>query len=152
MSNWFECKVKYTKIDERSGKDKSVTNVYLVDAVSFTEAEERIHKQMEEIVSGEFEVTNIKREKLSDLFHFEEADMWYKCKVVYIDAEESSGKEKKSNHTMMITASNLKQAVENLEKSLKDVIIPWEIKSVVESPVHDIFPYFEQDDFKGISE
>lgn len=146
MTNWFECKVKYTKIDEVSGKDKTVSNVYLVDAVSFTEAEERIHKQMEELVSGEFEVTNIKREKLSDLFHLEDADIWYKCKVVYIDADESSGKEKKSNHTMMVSASSLKQAVENLEKCLKDVLIPWEIKSIVESSVDEIFPYFDQAD------
>lgn len=153
MSSWFECKVKYNKIEEGSGKEKSVSEAYLVDAVSFTEAEERIHKQMAEMVSGEFEVTNIRREKLTDLFHIEDSDIWYKCKVVYIDADESSGKEKKSSHLMLVTANSFRAALENLEKSMKDILIPWEIKSITESPIVEIFPYFDgKDDYKGTIE
>lgn len=141
MNNWFECKVKYDKIDEQSGKEKTVTEPYLVDALSFTEAEERIHKEMEAYISGEFEVSGIKKEKLADVFPYEDADKWYKCKVVYVDVDEKSGKEKKTGYNMLIMANNLKQACDNLSESLKDIIIPWEMKSVAESPILDIFPY-----------
>jgi hypothetical protein len=141
MNNWFECKVKYDKIDEQTGKEKSVTEPYLVDALSFTEAEERIHKEMEAYISGEFTVNGIKKEKLADVFPYESADKWYKCKVVYVDIDEKSGKEKKSGYQMLIMANTLQQACENLEKSLTGVIVPWELKSVAESPILDIFPY-----------
>jgi len=141
MNNWFECKVKYDKIDEQSGKEKTVTEPYLVDALSFTEAEERMHKQMEAYISGEFEVAGIKKEKLADVFPFDDADKWYKCKVVYVDVDEKTGKEKKSAYAMLVMANTLKQACDNLEECLKDVIIPWEMKSVAESPILDIFPY-----------
>ncbi len=141
MNNWFECKVKYDKIDEQSGKEKTVTEPYLVDALTHGEAEERIHKEMEAYISGEFEVTGVKKEKLADVFPFEGADRWYRCKVVYVDINEKSGREKKTGYNMLIMANDLKQACDNLESSLKEVIVPWEMKSVAESPILDIFPY-----------
>lgn len=141
MNNWFECKVRYDTIDEQSGKEKTVTEPYLVDALSFTEAEERIHKEMQAYISGDFDVAGIRKEKLADVFPIEGADKWYKCKVVYVDVDEKSGKEKKNAYSMLVMASNLKEACENLEDCLKDVIIPWELKSITESPILDIFPY-----------
>lgn len=145
MNNWFECKVRYEKIDESTGKEKMITEPYLVEAVSFTEAEKRIYEEMEKYISGEFQVTSIKKEKLSDLFPVEDGDTWYKCKVTYVDVDEESGKEKKSNHNMLILANTLKHAVENLEESLKDILVPWELKTVSETPLMDVFPYFSEE-------
>ena len=146
MSNWFECKVRYDKIDEQSGKEKTVTEPYLVDAMSFTEAEERIHKEMEAYISGDFEVSAIKREKLADVFHFEDSDKWYKCKVVYVDVDEKSGKEKKTAYPMLVMGNSIENATENIESSLKDIIVPWELKGINESKILDIFPYIAPKD------
>lgn len=59
MSKWFECKVRYDKTQE-NGTIKKVTEPYLVDALSFTEAEARIIEELTPYISGEFEVAGIK--------------------------------------------------------------------------------------------
>lgn len=146
MASWFECKVKYTKIDERSGKEKTVTEPYLVDAVSFTEAEERIYKQMEDLISGEFSVSNINRTKIEEIHAYEADGWWYKCKVVFIDAEDKGGKEKKSMSEMLVNANNMMEACERLKESLKSILVPYQIKMMQETTLIDIFPYFEDED------
>ena len=73
MHNWFECKVSFEKIME-NGAQKKVTEPYLVDALSFTEAEARIIEEIRPFVSGEFTVTDIKRARLSELFFNENGD------------------------------------------------------------------------------
>lgn len=142
MNLWFECKVKYQKNDE-GGREKNVRESYLVDAVSFTDAEKIINKKLEEYISGEFMVTNINKSTLSDVFPFEDGDYWYKVKIEYVSVDESSGKEKKLSNTMLIQAEELKEAIERTEKSLETMIVPYTIKSVIESPIIEIFPYFE---------
>lgn len=79
MSTWFECKVKYDKMME-NGMQKKVTEPYMVDALSFTEAEARIIKEMTPFISGDFSVANIKRANISELFFDETGDKWFKCK------------------------------------------------------------------------
>lgn len=143
MAQWFECKVKYEKIDELSGKEKTVTEPYLVDAVSFTEAEERIHKQAEQFVSGEFAVTNINRTKIEEIHPYEADGYWYKCKVVFLDIDETSGKEKKTGAEMLLNAENMPQACERMTEQLETVIVPYRIASITETKIEDIFPYFE---------
>lgn len=138
MNNWFECRVKYDKIDEQSGKEKTVTEPYLVDALSFTEAEERIHKYMEGAISGEFEIVGIKKEKLADVFPFKDADKWYKCKVVYVYVDEDTGKEKESSFTSVIRANNIDQARDRFYEKMKGVIVPFELKSVSETKIVDV--------------
>lgn len=144
-NNWFECKVKYVKIDEVSGKEKKVSEPYLVDAVSFTEAEARIHKELEQMISGDFNVTNISKSNVSELYPNENGDRWFKAKVSFVDVDEASGKEKKANQYMLTQANNLKQAYEFLEECLSTMIVPYEIPSISESPLMDVFPYFNDD-------
>lgn len=146
MANWFECKVKYDTIDEKSGKDKTVSETYLLDALSFTEAESRIHKEMESLISGEFEVAKISKTKIEEIYNYEEAETWYKCKVIYVDVDEKSGKEKKNGFIMMCTADTLKEACEKVEEQHKDVLVPWYISAIQETNIVDIFPYFKGDD------
>ena len=87
MHTWFECKIRYEKTME-NGMNKKVTEPYLVDALSFTEAEARIIEEMTPFISGEFTVSDIKRANYSELFPSEEeaADRWFKCKLVFFSA------------------------------------------------------------------
>ena len=100
MHNWFECKVSFEKIME-NGAQKKVTEPYLVDALSFTEAEARIIEEIRPFVSGEFTVTDIKRARLSELFFNENGDRFYKIKVYFITLDEKSGAEKKTAAQML---------------------------------------------------
>ena len=114
MHNWFECKIKY----EKNAGDGKITNVnenYLVDALSFTEAEARITKEMKPFISGEFTVANIKRARISEMFPNESGDKWYRCKVFYISLDEEKGIEKRVGVTMMVQASTVKEAWDGLQ-------------------------------------
>ena len=145
MHNWFECKVSYEKIME-DGKQKKVTEPYLVDALSFTEAEARIIEELTPFISGEFVIKDIKRAKLSEIFFNENGDRFYKIKVYFITIDEKSGAEKKTATQMLTQASNLKEAIEVLEKGMKGTLANYEIASVTETALMDIFPYDAEDD------
>ena len=140
MGNWFECKVKYQKIDE-TGKVKNVAESYLVDAYSFTEAESRINKEMEPYISGDFTVTNIKIASYADVLNNYPGDRWFKTKVSYITIDEEKGLERKSNSYMLIKGHDLKQAYENIEKEMSGTVSDYEISAITESNILDTFPY-----------
>ena len=87
MHNWFECKIKYTKVDPASGKEKTVKEPYLVDAVTFSEAESRMHEIMEPYHGSEFMVTGLRKVNYSYIFNYEVSEQWYKAKVFFIDVD-----------------------------------------------------------------
>lgn len=95
MKTFFECKIRYEKVAE-NGMNKKVSEQYLVDALSFTEAEARIISEMTPFISGEFTVSDIKRSNYSELFPSEEdaADRWFKCKLYYITLDEKAERRK----------------------------------------------------------
>lgn len=140
MHNWFQCKVKY----ERNAEDGSITKVneaYLIDALSFTEAEERINEEMKPYISGEFLVADIKRARISELFENESGDRWYRSKIYFISLDEEKGIEKRIAATMFAQASTLKEAVEVIENGMKGTLADYEIASVTETNVMDVFKY-----------
>lgn len=149
MNEWFECKVRYEKTLE-NGLVKKVTEPYLVDALSFTEAERRFIEEIEPFMSGEFQVTDIKRAKYAELFETDEdaADRWFKAKVAFITLDEKSGTEKKSNQNMLIQASDLRDAVKRLDKGMESSMIDYEIASIAETPIMDVFHYKAETDEK----
>ncbi len=138
MDTWFECKVKYQKVDAQ-GKEKFVTEPYLVDAVSFTDAESRIHTELQPYIGGEFNVTNIKKANFAEPVPNESGDRWFKCKVTFISFDEQKGTERRSNTNMLVQASNIKEAFDTLEKSLKDTVSDFEIPSIQQSNLMDVF-------------
>lgn len=142
MIEWFECKVRYEKTLE-NGLVKKVTEPYLVDALSFTEAEKRFLEEIEPFMSGEFQVTDIKRAKLSELFETSDdnADKWFKAKVAFITLDEKTGTEKKSNQTMLVQASDLRDAVKRLDKGMEGTMSDYEIAAIAETPIMDVFHY-----------
>lgn len=140
MHNWFECKIGYEKIIE-NGMQKKVTEPYLVDALSFTEAEARIIEEITPFISGEFTVTDIKRARLSETFFNDNGDHFYKVKVYFITLDEKSGLEKKTAAQMLVQACDLKEAITVLEEGMKGTLADYTIASVSETAIMDAFPF-----------
>ena len=142
MHTWFECKIRYEKTMD-NGMNKKVTEPYLVDALSFTEAEARIIEEMTPFISGEFTVSDIKRANYSELFPCEEeaADRWFKCKLVFITLDEKSGAEKKTSTQVLVQAADLRDAVKKLDEGMKGTMADYQIASVAETAIMDVYPY-----------
>jgi hypothetical protein len=142
MNNWFLCTVKYTK-QTSEGTFKRVSEKYLLAAMTFTDAEARIYEELGTIIRGEFIVQAIAREDLHDIFYYEDADIWYKCKIVYESMDADSEKSKKITQFFYVSASSVKEAAERLKDELQTLMVDYKVISVVESPVVDIFPFVE---------
>lgn len=142
MHNWFECSIRYEKMAE-NGMNRKVTEAYLVDALSFTEAEARIIEEMNPYINGEFTVSGVKRAGYSELFPSEEdaADRWFKCKLFFITLDEKSGAEKKTPTTVLVQASDLRDAVKKLDEGMKGTLADYVIGSVAETAIMDVYPY-----------
>lgn len=140
MSTWYTIKVKYTKQAD-DGTLKRVTEPYLVDAVSFTDAEARIYEEIGTSVKGEFLITGISKTDYADIFYYEDCDDWYKCKLTYVSMDADSGKEKKVSNNVLVTANNTKEAYDRIHESMKDTLTSFDIPSIAISPIVEIFPY-----------
>lgn len=142
MHTWFECKIRYEKTME-NGMVKKVNEPYLVDALSFTEAEARIIEEISPFVTGEFTVSDIKRANYSELFPSEEeaADKWFKCKLVFIMLDEKSGAEKKTSTQVLVQAADLRDAVKKLDEGMKGTMADYQIAMVSETPIMDVYPF-----------
>lgn len=138
--NWHTVKVKYTK-EHRDGTLKRLTEPYLVNASSFTDAEARIYKEVGEYVRGEFLVTSIVKTDFADIFFFDDAEVWYKAKVSYVTEDADSGKEKRINNNFLVTAHNVKEAYERLEESLKGLMATYSIPIISETQIQEVFTY-----------
>jgi len=141
MSNWNEVKVKYHKLDQASGKVKKVTDSFLVDAVSFTNAEAIITKEIEQYVRDEFKVMSITQTKYTDVLEFSDSENWFKCKVTYTDIDQKSGKEKKFTNLMLVSANNADEAYKRLEDNLGNWIVPFDIPSVSLTKIIEVITY-----------
>jgi len=138
---WYECKVKYRKRHE-TGEQKVTTDTYLLDAVSYTEAEARITEEMKTYTEEDFRIMNIKVANFSEVHPFENSDRWFKSKVSLIALDEESGKEKKTNIYMLVQANDIKEAFENTTHAMAETMGDYTIPSITESPILDVFPYF----------
>lgn len=140
MHNWFECKITYDKTQE-NGIIKRVTEPYLVDALSFTEAEARAIEELKPYMSGDFVIADIKRAKLAELFFNDNGDRYYKAKLYFVTLDEKSGVEKKTAVAMLAQASTLKEALEVVEKGMEGTMADYIIASLSETMIMDVFPY-----------
>ena len=142
---WYECKVKYRKTHE-TGEQKVSTDTYLLDAVSYTEAEARISEEMKAYTSEDFRIMNIKVANFSEVHPFENSDRWFKSKVSLIALDEESGKEKKTNIYLLVQANDVKEAFENTTQAMQNTMGDYSIPAITESPILDVFPYFSGED------
>lgn len=138
MANWFECKVRYDKMQE-NGAVKKVNEPYLVDALSFTEAEARIIEEMTPFISGDFSVSAVKRTKIAEIFRDDTADRYYLVKCAFITIDEKTAAEKKSVQTMLVAASDFKGAYDNFMEGMKSTMADFEIQSITETLIMDVY-------------
>ena len=138
---WYECKIKYRKTDD-TGLQKVATEPYLVDALSYTEAESRINEEMSAYISEEFKITNIKVANFAEIHPFENTDRWFKSKVSLVAYDEESGKERKTNMYLLVQANDVKEAYDNTIHAMKNTKGDYSIPAISESPIMDVFPYF----------
>lgn len=152
-ATWYECKVKYRKLQD-TGEQKVVTETYLLDAISYTEAEARINEEMASYTSEEFKITNIKVANFAEIHPVENSDRWYKSKVSLIAFDEESGKERKSNIYLLVQGNDLKEAFDNTNEAMKGTMGDYTIPAISESPIMDVFPYFsgEEDQLEQIKQ
>jgi len=141
MNNWFTVKVKYTKQLD-NGALKRVSEPYLLSAMTFTDAEARIYEELGQIIRGEFNVVQIVRTEIHDIFAYDDADVWYKVKIKYEGIEEGeSDKAKKVTQNFLVSAESVEQAYQRIKESLSTLMVTFEIPEIKVSPLIEIFPY-----------
>lgn len=141
MQTWFECKVKYLKVSE-SGSEQTVTENFLLDAVSYTDAETRIIRQMQQMVKGgEFSIIDIKKSRIAEVFPYESGEWWFKATINLVTIDEDAGREKKIRSYYLIMADDINEALSRLEESLSYIVIPYVTSALALSTIADVFPY-----------
>jgi hypothetical protein len=144
---WFECKIRYEKVME-DGLQKKVNENYVVDALSFSEAETRITEEMSAYISGEFEVADIKKAAYKEVFFTDDniADKWYKAKLQFITIDEKTEKEKRSNINYLVQAGSMNGAMKNIDEVMGGTMIDYVVASVAETTLMDVFEYGKTND------
>jgi len=144
---WFECKISYEKVME-DGLQKKVNENYVVDALSFTEAERRITEEMSAYISGQFDVKDIKIAPYKEIFFSDEetADRWYKAKLQFITIDEKTEKEKRSAVNYLVQAGTLNGAVKNIDEVMGGTMIDYVISTIAETTLMDVFEYAKKDE------
>ena len=139
---WFECKIAYEKVME-DGLQKKVKENYVVDALSFTEAESRIMEEMSSYISGEFTIEDIKIASYKEIFFSEEemADKWYKAKLQFITIDEKTDKEKRSTVSYLVNAGSFNGSVKNIEEVMGGTMIDYVISAVNETTIMDVYEH-----------
>lgn len=139
MALWFECKVRYDKMME-NGMVKKANEPYLVDALTFTEAEARIMEEMKPYISGEYSISSEKKTKISEIFFNEAGDRYYQVKVNFVTLDEKSGTEKKTSTLILVQASDFEDALKQFQQGMKGTMADYEIASIAETMIMDVFP------------
>lgn len=142
MSTWFSVRVMYEKLHE-NGMKKKVKELFLIDAMSFTEAEARAIGEMMPFTESELKVTAMKMEDIAEIFNQEdeEADKWYRVKVAFTSLDEKSGKEKKVHQTCIVKGRSTEDATKRLHEGMKGSMADYEIHTVSETQYMDVFFY-----------
>ena len=139
---WFECKIRYEKVME-DGTPKKVNEVYVIDALSFSEAEERVMEEMSSYISGEIELVDVKIAPYKEIFFADSdlADKWFKVKVVYITIEERTQREKRMPVMVLVNAGSINSAIKNTDEVMSSTMIDYVVTVVQETKIFDVFEY-----------
>ena len=145
-ATWFECKIRYEKMTE-DGLPKKVSEVYVVDALSFSEAEERIIEEMSSYISGEIEIVDVKIAPYREIFFADDnlADQWFKAKLSFITIDERTDKEKRTSMMYLVNAGNISSAISNIDKVMSGTMIDYVTTSISATKIMDVFEYKKKD-------
>lgn len=140
--SWYETGVKYQKMQE-DGTEKVVTERYVVDALSFTEAENTIIDEMSVYVSGEMIVSNLGKAKYNEIFFSDvnDDDKWYKAKLQFIVIDDKSEREKRSNVFYLVQAKSLARALRYIDEVIGKTMIDYDIVGINETKIYDVFEH-----------
>lgn len=147
-ANWFECTVKYDKLDPETGKWKKVTEKYVVDALTFTEAESRITEELKTLApTGEFEISDISKAKYQDVILAEndENNTFHKVTIEFYSWNEKADKHQITRMSMLVEASNLREALNNVDESLRGTLVDYLSVNAISTKIMDVFTYKPQD-------
>ena len=137
---WYESKAKFEQVQE-DGCTKMVTESYMVDAFTFTEAETRTMEEVAQYVSGELDVVALKRTNIKEVLYNADGDKWYNCKLVFITLDEKSGKEKKTSYNVLVQASSIEDGKKQVELLMQGSMQDWELKSITETNIMDVYAH-----------
>ena len=145
-ATWFECKIRYEKMTE-DGLPKKVSEVYVVDALSFSEAEERIIEEMSSYISGEIEIVDVKIAPYREIFFADDnlADQWFKAKLSFITIDERTDKEKRTSMMCLVNAGNISSAINNIGEVMSGTMIDYVTTSISATKIFDVFEYKKKD-------
>ena len=143
MSQWIKTSVRFPKRME-NGQQKRVTESYLVDALSFAEAEARIINEVTTYFCGEFNVSAVKKSNVSEIFRnkveYDCEQKWYKAKVAFITLDENTNSEKRTTAVYMVQAPDFHNALENFVESMKkETMEDFVIVGIEETSILDVF-------------
>jgi len=146
-ASWFESRIKYMKGGE-DGKEKKVVVSYLLDAMSYTEAEGHMAMVLDSMGQATYEIASLKKSNITEIVDSNDGndDKWFKAKVAIIDADGISGKEKSSFQYFLIAAKDIERALANLLKSLSTYVVPYDVVSLTDTNFVDVLPYFPVSD------
>lgn len=136
--SWFECKAKFDRLTD-DGTVKKVSEPYMVNALSFTDAEARIIDELKPYVSGEFYVDAVKKTNITEIFRDDRGDRWYKVKFNIISIDEKTGNERRAAVYTLVQASDFQGAVDNFIEGMKGTLADIEIFSITETAIMDVF-------------
>ena len=122
---------------------KKVTETYVIDVLSFSEAEKRLLEKMGSYVSGEIEVCGLKIAPYKEIFFADSdmADRWYVAKLAFITIDEKTDKEKKTRVCYLVNAGNINAAIKNIEEVMAGTMIDYDTLNVSETQILDVFEY-----------
>lgn len=140
VSKFFEVKVQYQKMQE-DGKEKKVTEQYVVEALSFTEAESRITEEMTPYIDGDFGVVSEKIAPYNEIFLSDKSDddKWFISKVGFITLDEKTAKEKKQTFRYLVQAATSELAMDYTNEMFSHGMSDYSIDSVQDTPTLDVF-------------
>lgn len=139
MAQWIETKLRYDKVME-NGAVKKVNEPYLVDALSFAEAEARIIEEMRPYISGDFTVEAVKKAKIAEVFGSDTASRWWKIRVAFITINERTGIEKRDLTDFLVAGEDLENALSTFKQNMKGTLADYEVTAITETAIIDIFP------------
>lgn len=139
MKNWFQCKIRYLQQTEE-GLIKRVSENYLVDAMTFTEAENRIIQELGSNLR-ELSMMSMTRSPITEVVFYGDTDKWHKAKISYVSSDPDTGKDKKITTYHLINANDVAETYDRIQEAMKDWLVPFAIPKIEESNIVDVIEY-----------
>ena len=141
-SLWFEIKIQYEKMGE-NGTPKKVTELYVIDALSWGEAEKRIQEELQPYTGGDFTISDMKIALYKEVFFADkdDADKWYRAKLAFITLDEKTDKEKKTSVCYLMNAGNINSAIKSIDEVMSETMIDYQTFNLAETQIMDVFEH-----------